>query len=354
MEITNITTLVEALESLGKPKEGHARFFRGHSRLSHHLEPSIYRMDERNSPDEPAYLIKNEDQIIREALTSCPDSFSPNDTLFEKLVKLQHYGYATRLLDLTTNALVALYFAVKSGANGENGELIVLDIPDTEIKYHDSDVVSILSAISLRKENFTIKAYLSYADNIAKVERTRFYLHRLEKHELIKHLEIPKFFSTFLEERLHIPMEKAIEIEANNLYDQVFIERFNTQPDIARLLHDIRHDKPSFAPIIKADDFNRLVCVRAKLNNPRIIRQQGCFLLFGINNEKLIKAEVAQSWKRTLSGEADSDDENKLIIKDDAKGKILEELKSFGISHQNLFPELDAQARDIMAKYRCV
>lgn len=351
MEITNITTLVEALGKLGEPKQGYTRFFRGHSKLSYYLEPSIYRIDKKNSPNEPAYLIKNEDKIIRDALTNCPDSFSSNDTLFEKLVKLQHYGYATRLLDLTTNALVALYFAVQS--IGENGELVVLDIPDTEIKYDDSDVVSILSAISLRKEDFTIKTYISYADDVAKTERTRFYLHKMERHELVKHLEISQFFSMLLEDHLHIPMEEAIKMEAKTVYERVLKEKFNTQPEIARLLHDIRHDKPSFAPVIDPNDFNRVVCVRAKLNNPRIIRQQGCFLLFGMNNEKLTKAEVENSWKRTLPEGLNSNDDNRFIIKDEAKKQILDELKSFGISRQNLFPELDAQAQDIMGKYRC-
>lgn len=33
------------------------------------------------------------------------------------------------------------------------------------------------------------------------------------------------------------------------------------------------------------------------------------------------------------------------------KDNIQKELKSFGISHQNLFPELDSQAKDILAQY---
>ncbi|MGN6890628.1 FRG domain-containing protein, partial [Neisseria sp. P0014.S004] len=94
------------------------------------------------------------------------------------------YGYSTRLLDLTSNILVALYFATDKDPE-EEGEIVVLDIPNDQIKYDDSDVVSILSAISLRKSDFSIDQNDS-------------------------------------------------------------IEEFNKKKDITRLIHDIRGDKPGF------------------------------------------------------------------------------------------------------------
>ena len=141
-EINSVSDLSQILQTLGEPKEGHTRFFRGHGDEGWQMRPSIYR---------ETYLIENEDKIIKDALTYCPDDFLPSDTLFEKLVKLQHYGYSTRLLDLTTNALVALYFSAwNKQHHKKDGELIILDIPNEQIKYGDSDTVAILSAISLR------------------------------------------------------------------------------------------------------------------------------------------------------------------------------------------------------------
>ena len=141
-EINSVSDLSKILQTLGEPEKGHTRFFRGHGDEGWKLLPSIYR---------ETYLIENEDKIIKDALTYCPDDFLPSDTLFEKLVKLQHYGCYTRLLDLTTNALVALYFSAwNKQHHDKDGELIILDIPDEQIKYGDSDTVAILSAISLR------------------------------------------------------------------------------------------------------------------------------------------------------------------------------------------------------------
>lgn len=342
MEIGNITDLLSALQELGEPKHGYTRFFRGHADSSYELKPSIYRL--RKGIKNSAYLIQNEEKIIRDAITNSPDSFNKNNTLFENLVKLQHYGYATRLLDLTSNMLVALYFAVNQ--EGEDGELIILDIPDSEIKYDASDVVAILSAVSLRDKDFNIHDAKEIAREKATMAKDIFLYEQEEKRNSKLKDPASEFCRGVDEKYFNSELYgQIIGAGEGRTFQKAYIETFNEQTEIRRLLHDIRHDKPSFAPIINPKDLTRVVCVRAKLNNPRIIRQQGCFLLFGMGAEKKECAEIENSWIRNLNG-------NKLIIKNEKKQQILNELKCLGVSRQNLFPELDAQAEDIMNKYR--
>lgn len=65
------------------------------------LLPSVMR----NRED---YL--NEELYIKECLRQYPEEFTGMSKL-DVLIKMQHYGMPTRLLDLTKNPLIALYFA---------------------------------------------------------------------------------------------------------------------------------------------------------------------------------------------------------------------------------------------------
>ena len=335
-EIHSISDLTQILKELGEPIHGKIRFFRGQAK-EWELLPSIYRKDK-------PYYIENEDKIIKDALTNCPDDFPPNDTLFEKLVKLQHYGYATRLLDLIANALVALYFACSNeDHHDENGELIILDIPDTEVKYWDSDTVAILAAISTQNKEFSLSDGLLRAKAMRKVkieefqskEMNKYRLQSIEKSINDGSLSILKNIDEYKE-----IMQRAVSETGQS----AFISSFNEETPIISLLHDIHTDKPSFRPVINPTDLARVICVRAKLNNARISRQQGCFLLFGINNEKRNPAEIPDDWKRLPTKG------KRFIVRN--KKQIMQELKAFGISRQTLFPELESQAQEIMMQYK--
>lgn len=331
MKIKTLSEFVEALAKVGECEKGKTRFFRGHSNIDYKLQPSIYRSN---------HLIANEHNIIKDVLTECHEYFFPHDTLFDKLVKMQHYGYPTRLLDITYNALVALYFSV-SKIDGTDGEVIVFDIPNDEIKYHDSDTVAILSAISLQDKDFQ-------SDQASIVSEYKMFKEKVfmlkEEAEILEYLqdnnELLLRFKKLSEEIQELPQNDKL-----NINHYIIVKEYNSQENIVKLLNDVRKDKSYFLPIIDYRDFKRILCVKPKANNPRILRQQGAFLIFGINDKKINQADLNLEW-------IVSQQEKKLIIDAKSKVSILNELKSFGINHQTLFPELDKQAEHIIARYK--
>ena len=95
--------------------------FRGQSNKAYELLPGIARG--RHSSCQ-CTIFNDERNLIEMAKFKMPDVFRNDQTPLELLALLQHHGVPTRLLDVTENALVALYFACCSNPNTD-GEVIV-------------------------------------------------------------------------------------------------------------------------------------------------------------------------------------------------------------------------------------
>ena len=112
------------------------------------------------------------------------------------------------------------------------------------------------------------------------------------------------------------------------------------------LHHDIKEEKPYFQKIINPDDMKSVFVVKAKLDNARILKQQGLFMLFGIHLSKLLPAEIPSEWILNKTGQ-----EMKLTIKASEKALILRQLAVNGIDQSTLFPEIEYQGRHLITKY---
>ena len=123
-------------------KQGVSAYFRGHADCGFSLLPSVMRR--------PGWL-EHECDLYYQTIIECPDSFANCKTHLDYLVEMQHYGLPTRLLDVTKNPLIALYFACCDMPES-NGEVIVFDVEPEQIKYPKSDTVSILASLPLFKK----------------------------------------------------------------------------------------------------------------------------------------------------------------------------------------------------------
>lgn len=89
MSIKNISDYINMLKKIPGPRDTEL-FFRGHSDIDFELKPGIYRKSKH---------LLNENKLFKEFILRTPIDFSNEKSALEKLVKMQHYGLPTRLLD---------------------------------------------------------------------------------------------------------------------------------------------------------------------------------------------------------------------------------------------------------------
>lgn len=268
--IDSIESYLKHLSKINNVLDKKETYYRGHSVNSYDLTPSIFRNN----------FLEREHIIYSEVMTNCSHEFENCILHNEKLSKMQHYGVPTRLLDITSNALVALYFACEDNL-ANHGAVFVIKSDISKVKQYDSDTISILS--SLPRFNYN------------------------EKMQMINSI-------------------KAFNSESENTRS---LKKFNKDNKIIqRLLHEIKKEKPAFDDIIEPNDLlNNYIYIPRKIN-ARIIRQSGAFIIFGLDNISNLNNKSSD-----LSIE-------KIEVQASSKNHILNQLSTFGITKASIYPEL--------------
>ena len=289
IEITSVNEYMKEISKLNEQKNdiNAQLFFRGQAVEYWDVRPSIFRDN----------MLSVEHFLMSEPLRRVPNEFINLGDSFEIMEKYQHYGMSTRLLDVTTNPLVALYFACE---HHEEEEYINADSREVEKRCPQGIVYF--------KE---VSMPMQYNDLAVKV------ISKLASYDLSNDTTIEMVVQKLYEEGIVSIGQKERWIDAKGA-----LEFVNLCQTVCMVL-----------PI---------------MNNDRLNRQSGAFLLPGKFNiqkrgDKLQNAIVSKA-ECNLREEFDK---IFFFINDENKNAIRAELEHCNISEANLFPELEYQLRHI-------
>lgn len=220
--------------------------FRGQRYYGWKAWPRLFRPD--------VGLYRHEKHAVRDIVSVHPQEFRDDQTMFDRLVRMQHFELPTRLLDVTLNPLVALFFASAEykdeDGDAEDGKVQAIFLPEVRQRYYDSDRVSCMANL----------ANLTYDEKQA--------------------------------------MGRAFRLDQ---------DQFNEDEATRRLLWFVRQEKPAFTANIVPSDLELPVFVKPKMSNRRIIAQSGAFILYGTKRTRnpdedlrLMRVHVAADKKQEI------------------------------------------------------
>ena len=255
------------------------RCYRGQSDISWDIKPSVLRNLKPQA----------EGQMFSELTLEAPGDVINDKTMFEKLVRAQHYGLPTRILDVSLNPLVALYFACNElDYHSQDGVVNIFDFKRGRVKFADSDAISLVC-------------------NLARLSDE-------ERENLIR---------VYRKEKKWNDSNKA---------------EFREIPEMKRLTQFVRVEKPYFLDSVEPADLFRYFFVHPAKSNRRVIAQSGAFIAAGL---------LRYSSPKTSS----SFDTREIVIPKDGKREVLGQLDVLNINSRTMFPEIEFASKYIKQKW---
>lgn len=266
-------------------------WFRGQENSSWPLVPSVFRKDDQGNME---YAQSEPDILLDFKLRHANRRAEMFDTL-DWLCLMQHHNCPTRILDLTENVLIALFFAVRQNPDCDNepGALFVLN-------------------------SFKLNHYTAGGPTALRAG--------------------------------DLPCWVRAQLAEDTSFDSLFNQIANERPaDLEQFRRDIQTKE-----LIMAEHFSRPVAVWPRSIHERMVRQQSVFVVHGGSFSRQAEGIPAPVLLETLHNSMDEGLRFlvKFTVPPTEKQKIRDELRCLGIHIGSLFPELEYQAEHIKTAWK--
>lgn len=325
----------DAIISLNKELEKKV-FYRGESRYYEHRVPTLYRNEKLS--------IKGSERYYRLLLTELGrDDFLENISLVSTISELQHYGAKTRMIDITTNLLVAIFFAVEKH-DDDPGYIYIYGDSDENIKFDSGHTVAIKSALNFIDQKI-INNYIEACQQIEKFFKNK----KIDYHDFT--------------------MNQAKE-KIKSFNSDIYNKSFNDIEKFMMLLNQRTKTREVLVyPFRIFEDISKSHIVIPTKKTDRIRQQQGAFIYpphhiidettYSDLTEKIGESINKLSYKMIVSEKNNDKSIEKRIYKNFGcikitgryKKFIREELKKIGITSAYIYPGIEKQSDTILEDY---
>lgn len=345
-EIKTVSNYIEEIEKLlgANPKQNF--YFRGQDDAFSNTLPPIFRNRK---------LLDNEDNLFNDFLMADPQLFEKCRTNFERMALMEHYHLPTRLLDVSTNPLIALFFAVKGGQG--NGEVYI---------YKDQPNLNKLGEMLDHRgwhnliEEYKLKIGLTSHDYFKK----NAFSNEMQIESSLARQPMDDKNSFFQAVKNFYKLGNDYIAQSGRLWSHSYFSYFND--DDSDYFHDFKHelqtlpfqrlfeeakrDNPSIDNKLNPLELIVPKIVTIKLMSRRMENQQGLFLFVPfISDEydRTVQIDYAEVEQRaqlaidilSLYNPDNPHEKEKYIVPAKYKRPILDELAKLGIDYGFIYPE---------------